>query len=65
MGGKEVLNFIILGLGALLYIYSAAKGIEIPDRTDTLFPMLALQYFSPVAGLMPQTRDDGNGVPDA
>lgn len=43
-------NLVILFLGALLYIYSESKGIAIPERTDKLFPTLALQYFSPLAG---------------
>lgn len=45
-----VVNFMFVGLGALLYIYSNAKGIAIPERTDYLFPTLAIQHFTPVAG---------------
>ncbi len=50
-----VLVFVIaifLFLGALLYIYSSHVGIEIPERTDQLYPMIALQYLSPVTGIM-------------
>ncbi len=40
-----VVNLIFLCLGALLYQYVAAKGIEIPARTtDDLFPTIALSY---------------------
>jgi Na+/proline symporter len=45
-------NLLFLMLGALLYIYSNSKGIPIPERTDDLFPMLALNEFSLVAGIV-------------
>lgn len=35
-------NLLFLSLGALLFIYSAENGIEIPAKTDELFPMLAM-----------------------
>jgi len=35
-------NVLFLGLGALLFIYSNQNGIEIPAKTDELFPSLAL-----------------------
>jgi Na+/proline symporter len=38
-------NLMFLGLGALMYIYANQKGIEIPVKTDDLYPFLALQYF--------------------
>lgn len=38
-------NLMFLGLGALMYIYTNQKGIEIPVKTDDLYPMLALQHF--------------------
>ena len=34
-------TFLFLFLGALLYLYSAQKGIGIPQKSDQLFPMLA------------------------
>lgn len=34
-------TFLFLFLGALLYLYSAQKGIVIPQKSDQLFPMLA------------------------
>lgn len=45
-------NFMFLCLGACLYIYSLSKGIEIPSKTDNLFPGIALQYLGPFAGLV-------------
>ena len=36
-----VVTFVFLFLGALLFLYANQKGIEIPSRTDELFPMLA------------------------
>lgn len=50
-----VLIFVIalfLFLGASLYIYSSHVGIEIPERTDQLYPTIALQHLSPVTGIM-------------
>ena len=35
-------NILFLSLGALLYLYSEKMGIEIPKRTDDLYPLLAL-----------------------
>ena len=52
-------NLLFLGLGALLYIYSAQVGIEIPTRivggtikpaTDLLYPTIALHHLSPAIG---------------
>jgi len=45
-------NFIILFLGAVLFIYSDRVGIKVPARTDDLFPMIAIQYLCPVAGMV-------------
>ena len=35
-------NILFLSLGALLYIHANSNGISIPEQTDKLFPMLAL-----------------------
>jgi len=40
-----------LSLGALLYVYAANKGIKLPERSDDLFPLLALDHFSVFAGI--------------
>jgi Na+/proline symporter len=36
------INILFLSLGALLYVYAQANQIEIPSKTDELYPMLAL-----------------------
>lgn len=47
-----VVNIFFLSVGALLYVYAAAKGIAVPvdaithkPRTDYLFPEIALNHF--------------------
>ena len=53
-------NVLFLGLGALLYLYSSNIGLEIPTqmvgekvslKTDLLYPIIALQHLSPLAGI--------------
>jgi SSS family transporter len=46
------INLMFLALGATLYMYAKAKGIEIPAKTDDLFPMIAIKYLGPIAGLV-------------
>lgn len=46
-----VVNFLFVGLGALLYIYANTKGIELPTKTDQVFPQLALKHFPPIVGV--------------
>jgi Na+/proline symporter len=47
-------NLLFLTLGALLYIYARAKGIEIPQagETDTLFPSIALNHLPASVGVL-------------
>jgi Na+/proline symporter len=45
-------NFVILFLGACLYLFIADKGIQLPARTDDLFPVIAITHLGPVAGLV-------------
>ncbi|MCI5083589.1 MAG: sodium:solute symporter [Saprospiraceae bacterium] len=45
-------NLLFLTLGALLYLYATQVGIEIPERTDQLFPTIALQHLSPAVGII-------------
>ena len=45
-------NLMFLFLGAVLYIYSSKYGITLPERSDDLFPMIAIKYLSPLAGLI-------------
>ena len=47
-----VVNFLFMFLGAALYLFAAQKGIGLPDRTDDLFPMIAINYLGPVAGVV-------------
>ncbi len=44
-------NFVFLVLGALLFIYANKNGIEIPGKTDNLFPEIATQHLSTAAGI--------------
>jgi SSS family solute:Na+ symporter len=41
------INLLFLSLGALLYIYAAQKGIELPSRSDEVFPMIATKGYLP------------------
>ncbi len=53
-------NLLFLGLGVLLYIFAAEKGISLPTdpetgflvNTDKLYPTLALNKFSVFAGIV-------------
>ncbi len=47
-----LVNFLFLFLGAALYMFTAKEGISLPDRSDDLFPMVAINYLGPVAGLV-------------
>jgi SSS family transporter len=39
-------NILFLTLGALLYMFATTKGIAIPERSDDLYPLLALKMNS-------------------
>jgi Na+/proline symporter len=45
-------NFLFLSLGLLLYLYAVKMGIAIPERSDDLYPILALQHFTPFVGIV-------------
>jgi Na+/proline symporter len=47
-----IVNLMFLFLGAVLYLYAAKHNIAIPDRTDDLFPVIAIKFLSPLAGLV-------------
>lgn len=51
-GIMVVVNLVILFLGASLYLFAGDQGITIPARTDDLFPVVAIQYLGPLAGLV-------------
>jgi len=44
-------NLIFLGLGVLLFIYAQQKGIAIPERSDDLYALLALNHLGLLAGV--------------
>lgn len=46
-----VINFFFLILGALLYMYAGSIGLEIPDRTDNLYPKIAFEHLDMAAGI--------------
>lgn len=45
-------NVAILILGALLFRFAKTKGIEIPARTDELFPLIALGHLGTTAAVI-------------
>lgn len=46
-------NLVFMTLGALLYIFSDAQGIDIPASADQLYPMLAVEgYLGPAIGIL-------------
>ena len=54
-----IINLFFLSVGALLYIYAAKKGIEIPTdqitgnpRTDLLFPEIAFRHLNFIPSLV-------------
>ncbi len=47
-----IANILILCMGALLYFYAEQNGITIPDRTDGLYPLLALNHLGTFAAVV-------------
>jgi len=45
-------TMLFLALGVLLYKYGMDQQIAIPERSDDLFPFLALNYFGTFAGIV-------------
>ncbi|MDP4281438.1 MAG: sodium:solute symporter [Bacteroidota bacterium] len=45
-------NFLILFLGAILFIYADRMKLQLPASSDDVFPTIAVQYLGPVAGLV-------------
>lgn len=45
-------TMLFLALGVLLYKYAVDQGIAIPESTDELYPLLAIEYFGIVAGIV-------------
>lgn len=46
-----VANILILSMGAMLYIYANSSGVAIPESTDQLYPLLAINYLGPVVAI--------------
>ncbi|WP_338868236.1 sodium:solute symporter [Spirosoma sp. SC4-14] len=46
-----IVNLLFLSLGVLLYQFAQKEGITIPDRTDDLYPTLALNRLGLVVGI--------------
>lgn len=46
-----LVNILFLSLGILLYHFAAAKGIVLPEGTDSVFPTLALGHFGTITAL--------------
>uniref|UniRef100_UPI0007032A3C sodium:solute symporter family transporter n=1 Tax=Candidatus Symbiothrix dinenymphae TaxID=467085 RepID=UPI0007032A3C len=45
--------FLLLVLGALLYLFAASKNVALPAKSDDVFPMLATGgYFPPAVGML-------------
>lgn len=47
-----IAKLMFLFLGALLFIYAGKNGITLPERSDLLYPTIALNYLSPVIGIV-------------
>ena len=47
-----VVNLLFLILGGALYVFASQKGINLTQQSDDTFPIVALQYLPPVAGII-------------
>jgi len=45
-------KFIFLLLGALLLVFALENNIELPERTDLIFPTIAIEHLSPTVGIV-------------
>ncbi|MFY9152300.1 MAG: sodium:solute symporter [Prolixibacteraceae bacterium] len=45
-------NILFLSLGVMLYIFVQQKGIAVPEKSDDLFAILALNHFGLIAGIL-------------
>ncbi|MDF1672363.1 MAG: sodium:solute symporter [Vicingaceae bacterium] len=46
-----IVNFVFLTLGALLFMYAAKNGVNIPEKLDNLFPEIATNHLPMMAGI--------------
>ena len=47
-----VVNLMFLCLGAALFLFAQHKGIPMPEKSDDLFPLIALNYLTPIAAIL-------------
>ncbi|MBK7171870.1 MAG: sodium:solute symporter [Bacteroidales bacterium] len=45
-------NLMFLFLGAVLFLYATQHAITLPERSDDLFPTIAINHLGPLAGLI-------------
>jgi len=45
-------NMMFLILGAMLFLYATQAGIQLPGRSDDLFPVIAINHLGTLAGLV-------------
>ena len=45
-------TLLFLALGVLLYKFAADQGIPFPESTDKLYPLLAIEHFGTLAGIV-------------
>src|SRR5690606_7129438 len=45
-------NLFFLALGVLIYFYAFEKNISIPSSSDELYPLLAMNYFGALTGIV-------------
>jgi Na+/proline symporter len=45
-------NILFLTLGAMLYVYAAEISLTIPEKTDQLYPLIALNHLPPFVGVI-------------
>ena len=46
------INLLFLTLGALLYLYASQVGLNLPAKSDSLYPTIAFQHLDIVAGVV-------------
>ncbi|WP_020531171.1 sodium:solute symporter [Flexithrix dorotheae] len=47
-----IVNAFFLYLGGLLYYFGDSMGIDLPEKTDSIYPMLAIYHLGPVVGTL-------------
>lgn len=45
-------NVIFLSLGAMLYLYAQKNGIDLPLKSDEMYPMLAKDHLGTIVGIL-------------